>query len=395
MQKNWKRKHIDSGAFMIKVLYVLNNPFNRGGTEAVVLNYYSHMDHNEIEIEFAVHATKKEYDESILTQELLNDGVVIHRITPRKESIEKNKEDLRNLFTEMKYDIIHTHTDAIGSYILKIAKECNVNRRIAHSHNTSYTFKPDSLKTVLKYLYLEKCRLDIRKVATGYMACSNVAAQWLFGKKKAKETYILNNAIDTNKYVYSEDSRRELRKQYGFKEDDLIIGNVGRLEHQKNQAFLLDVLAEVKKVKKNVKLLIIGEGSLRKNLEDKAKEMSLSEDVILPGSVNNVEKVLNVFDVFAFPSLFEGFAVSIIEAQANGLKCIANDTPRVTKDTDFTKNTSWVEAVDPIKWKDEILAMDFSRDKKAQEKIKAAGFDIVSEAKKLEEYYKGLIDNDQ
>lgn len=380
---------------MVKVLYILNNAFNRGGTEAVVLNYYSHIDHNEADIEFAVHATEKEYDESILTQELLKQGVVIHRITPRKESIEKNKEDLRNLFTEMKYDIVHTHTDAVGSYILKIAKECNINIRVAHSHNTAFTFKPDSLKSFLKYIYLEKCRLDIRQAATEYMACSNVAAQWLFGKKKAKETYILNNAIDIGKYAYSDKIRQELRKQYGFKEDDLIIGNVGRLEHQKNQAFLLDVLAEIKKTKDNVKLLIIGEGSLRKELEDKAKKMSLENDLFLPGSVDNVEKVLNVFDIFAFPSIFEGFAVSIIEAQANGLKCIANDTPRVTKDTDFTKNTRWIEANDPVIWKNEILDMDLSRDKNAGEKIKAAGFDIVSEAKKLEDYYKGLVENDQ
>ncbi len=380
---------------MVKVLYILNNAFNRGGTEAVVLNYYSHIDHNEVDIEFAVHATEKEYDESILTQELLKQGVVIHRITPRKESIEKNKEDLRNLFTEMNYDIVHTHTDAVGSYILKIAKECNINIRVAHSHNTAFTFKPDSLKSFLKYIYLEKCRLDIRQAATEYMACSNVAAQWLFGKKKAKETYILNNAIDIGKYAYSDKIRQEIRKQYGFKEDDLIIGNVGRLEHQKNQAFLLDVLAELKKTKDNVKLLIIGEGSLRKELEDKAKKMSLENDLCLPGSVDNVEKVLNVFDIFAFPSIFEGFAVSIIEAQANGLKCIANDTPRVTKETDFTKNTRWIEANDPVIWKNEILDMDFSRDKNAGEKIKAAGFDIVSEAKKLEEYYKGLVENDQ
>lgn len=380
---------------MVKVLYILNNAFNRGGTEAVVLNYYSHIDHNEVDIEFAVHATEKEYDESILTQELLKQGVVIHRITPRKESIEKNKEDLRNLFTEMKYDIVHTHTDAVGSYILKIAKECNINIRVAHSHNTAFTFKPDSLKSFLKYIYLEKCRLDIRQAATEYMACSNVAAQWLFGKKKAKETYILNNAIDIGKYAYSDKIRQEIRKQYGFKEDDLIIGNVGRLEHQKNQAFLLDVLAELKKTKDNVKLLIIGEGSLRKELEDKAKKMSLENDLCLPGSVDNVEKVLNVFDIFAFPSIFEGFAVSIIEAQANGLKCIANDTPRVTKETDFTKNTRWIEANDPVIWKNEILDMDFSRDKNAGEKIKAAGFDIVSEAKKLEDYYKGLVENDQ
>ena len=380
---------------MVKVLYILNNAFNRGGTEAVVLNYYSHIDHNEVDIEFAVHATEKEYDESILTQELLKQGVVIHRITPRKESIEKNKEDLRNLFTEMNYDIVHTHTDAVGSYILKIAKECNINIRVAHSHNTAFTFKPDSLKSFLKYIYLEKCRLDIRHAATEYMACSNVAAQWLFGKKKSKETYILNNAIDIGKYAYSDKIRQEIRKQYGFKEDDLIIGNVGRLEHQKNQAFLLDVLAELKKTKDNVKLLIIGEGSLRKELEDKAKKMSLENDLCLPGSVDNVEKVLNVFDIFAFPSIFEGFAVSIIEAQANGLKCIANDTPRVTKDTDFTKNTRWIEANDPVIWKNEILDMDFSRDKNAGEKIKAAGFDIVSEAKKLEDYYKGLVENDQ
>lgn len=379
---------------MIKVLYILNNAFNRGGTEAVVLNYYSHMDHNEIDIEFAVHATKEEFEESVLTQELLNEGVVIHRITPRKESIDKNKEDLRNLFNEMKYDIVHTHTDAVGSYILKIAKECNVKHRVAHSHNTAFTFKPDSLKTFLKYLYLQKCRLDIRRVATEYMACSTVAAQWLFGKKNSKKAYILNNAIDVGKYKYSPAKRKAIREKYGFTEDDLILGNIGRLEHQKNQTFLLDVINELRKENDNIRLVIFGEGSLRDSLEKKKKELGIENLVLLPGVVSNVEEVLNMFDLFVFPSIFEGLCVALIEAQANGLKVISNDTERVTKDSDFTGNITWL-SLDPKEWKDSILNIDRTRDDNAGDKIKKAGFDIVSEAKELENYYKGLVENDQ
>ncbi|MDD6513664.1 glycosyltransferase [Sharpea azabuensis] len=375
---------------MIKILYVLNNALERGGTESVVLNYYYALQNERtIKIEFAVHATKEEAENSILTQQFINEGGVVHLITPRRVSFQREHDDLKKLILKEKYDIVHSHSDAIGADVLKIAKNCGVNIRIAHSHNTNFTIAADCLKNRLKLVYLNICRYKIRHEANYFMACSSSAAKWLFGKKNVSKTYILNNAIDNSKYEFSEKKRKELREKFRI-EDKYIIGHVGRLSYQKNHEFLIRTFAEVHKKNSKVLLILVGNGELKTEIEDLCVELGIKDSVIFLGSVDNVNEILNVFDIFAFPSRYEGLSVVLIEAQVNGLHCIVNDTERISKAADLTGQISWISVEDKKSWVDALNGKKYERNPDAVNKIKANGYNLAEEAIKLRNYYVDL-----
>lgn len=372
---------------MIKILYVLNNAFVRGGTESVILNYYHALQNDSsLKIEFAVHATKEEFEKSLLTQQFMASGGVVHLITPRKISFKREHDDLKQLILKEKYDIVHSHSDAIGADVLKIAKECGVKIRIAHSHNTNFTISSNSLKNRMKLVYLNICRYRIRHEANYFMACSLLAAKWLFGEKNVSKTYILNNAIDISKYKFSKIKSDELRKKLHL-EDKYVIGHVGRLSYQKNHEFLIKIFAEVHKKNPNTVLVLLGDGELKSELESLCVKLKVKEYVFFYGSVDNVNEMLNIFDVFAFPSRYEGLGLVLIEAQDNGLKCIVNDTKRIPKSSDLTGQISWIPVKDEKSWIDALSGKRYIRSDNSIKKIKEHGYDLAEEAIKLRDYY--------
>ena len=368
----------------VKILYVLNNPFNYGGTEGVVLNYYNHINKEKFCIEFAVCATENEFRNSQLTQELILKGVKIFRVTPIKENIYNNYKDFKSILSN-EYDIVHTHTDAIGARILRIAKKCGIKVRIAHSHNTNFPVEGDSLKNKIKLVYLKICRDNICKYATDYMACSKEAAKWLF-KNNFNDAYILNNAIDSEQYAFDAEKRTSARNELNVT-NELLIGNVGRLAYQKNQANLIRIFSQAAKINSNIKLLIIGEGPLKDKLIQTAVENDVNDKVIFYGTSDDIPSLLSAMDLYVLPSWFEGLSLSLVEAQANGLHCIINDSKKISKDSDITGQVERIPVDDENAWIAAILNCNHKRYTDSINRIKKAGFDINIEAKKLEKYY--------
>ena len=375
---------------MIKVLYVLNNVFKKGGTEAVVLNYYKYVNSENVKIDFAIHATKEEYDSNEVVKKLTEQGTKVYRITPRYQSIRKNREDLRAAICAG-YDIVHTHTDAVGASVLKIAKDAGIKARVAHSHNTDFPVKPDSLKNRIKLILLEKNRKDIVNQANYFMACSKAAGKWLFGANNANQIYLLNNAIDISKYEYSESARKKLREELGLSDDNFVLGNVGRFNHQKNHLFLLKVFKEVYEKYPNARLLLVGDGELKAQMQSYIAENNLTDGVIFYGTTSHVGRVLSMMDVFVFPSTHEGLSVALVEAQANGLHCIVTDSEKVTKDSDLTGQITWVKTDSVQPWVDAILTGNHDRNSHAGEGIAANNYDLKQEANKLTEFYKSIV----
>lgn len=375
----------------MKILYVLNDTLNYGGTEAVVLNYYRNLDKNNISIDFLLHTTQEECDNNKLCQELRGEGANILCVTPRKQGVRRNYEEICEVLDTHSYDMVHVHMDCIGAYFLAIAKKKGIRIRIAHSHNTDIPIKIKSLKSILHYMFLEYCRHDIRRQATHFMACSKAAGTWLFGKNNMKKNkvYVLHNAINTGKYAFSEKVREEIRESLNL-EDAFVIGHVGRLSPQKNHHFLFEVFKEVLKRKENAKLLLVGEGELRNELEGLAKQLNISEQVIFYGVTDRVSNLLQAMDVFVFPSLFEGLPVSLVEIQANGLPSVIADT--ITSEIAVTDLIQRISLNQPAsEWAEQILKTDTKR-KNCIDEIKNKGYDIQLEAKKLEKFYQMIFE---
>ena len=150
------------------------------------------------------------------------------------------------------------------------------------------------------------------------LACSQEAGEWLYGKKKFE---IIPNGIDFEKYKFDLEKRKLLRNKMKL-EGKFVIGHIGRFSYEKNQAFLIDVFRKIKNKNADAKLVLTGDGEEKDAIQKKAKEYGINEDIHFLGNVNNVFELINVFDVFVFPSIYEGLPLTLLEVQANGLNAV-------------------------------------------------------------------------
>lgn len=358
-----------------RILHVLGH-LRRGGAEYFILSMYRALD--EKRIVFDVLTRGENIPE--VEDEITKRGGKVYRLPEFPRHSWKNYRALKLFLKEHAeaYQAIHVHANSM-LYIwpLKLAKKYGIPIRILHSHNTR---PANSVYKVLHYVN----RACIEKYVTNRVACSGPAGEWMFGKNSFER---IHNAIDVSRFSYNVQMRERLRKQYNVT-DKLVIGTVGRLERQKNQLFLLEVFCEVRRNTEAV-LFIIGEGTLEKKLKQYAKEKGVEASVYFLKNIPNVYDYLQMMDVFAFPSLYEGLGISVIEAQASGVEVVISD--RVPQEAvlvpEIVRRLSGFNAKE---WSDAIAGVERypTTKRKSQEKtIRECGYDITEEVKRLVELY--------
>lgn len=349
-----------------------------GGVESVVMNYYRNIDRSEIQFDFICDedSTNIPYDEI----ESLGGKVIL--IPPYQKVIKYHKE-LKRVLKEGNYKIVHSHINTLSVFSLFAAKCAGVPVRIAHSHST--TNKKEKNKNLMKQLL----RPFSKVFATDYMCCSELAGRWLFGDKEYDKgnVYLLNNAIDLDKFKYDEVVRREKRKELNIDDDTLVIGHVGRFVEQKNHRFLIDIFNEVHKQNEKSILLLVGQGPLMEEIKEKVKSLGIEDSVKFLGQRNDVSELYQAFDVFCLPSLYEGLPVVGVEAQATGLLCLFSDD--MTKEIKVLESTSFLSLEQSAKEWAEILLKSIENFERKDTTIEFFnnGFDIKMEVKKLIKIY--------
>ena len=355
-----------------------------GGVEAVTINYYRNIDKNKVQLDFIC----DEDSTNIPYEEIEEMGGKIIIIPSYSKPFKYHKE-LKRVLKEGNYKIVHSNINTLSVFSLFAAKCAGVPVRIAHSHST--TNKKEKKKNLMKQVL----RPFSKVFATNYMCCSELAGRWLFGNKEYDKgnVYLLNNAIDLDKFKYDEKLRKKKRKELGIKDDTLVIGHLGRFVAQKNHTFLIDIFNEIHKKNNNSILLLAGQGPLEKEIRNKVKELNLEDSVKFLGQRNDANELYQAFDVFLLPSLYEGLPVVGVEAQASGLLCyLSDDMTKETKVLDITKFMSLNNT--PEEWANNILD-DVKKYKRidTSKEMTAKNFNIKEEAKKLEEYYLNLYNN--
>lgn len=349
-----------------------------GGVESVVMNYYRNIDRSEIQFDFICDedSTNIPYDEI----ESLGGKVIL--IPPYQKVIKYHKE-LKRVLKEGNYKIVHSHINTLSVFSLFAAKCAGVPVRIAHSHST--TNKKEKNKNLMKQLL----RPFSKVFATDYMCCSELAGRWLFGDKEYDKgnVYLLNNAIDLDKFKYDEVVRREKRKELNIDDDTLVIGHVGRFVEQKNHRFLIDIFNEVHKQNEKSILLLVGQGPLMEKIKEKVKSLGIEDSVKFLGQRNDISELYQAFDVFCLPSLYEGLPVVGVEAQATGLLCLFSDD--MTKETKVLESTKFLSLEQSAKEWAEILLKSIENFERKDTTIEFFnnGFDIKMEVKKLIKIY--------
>ncbi len=353
---------------MIRVLQVVGS-LGFAGVEAVVMNYYRNVDTTKVQFDFiSCSETKQRYDDEILQR-----GGKIYRLPSRSHKPFSYMVALRKIIKENGYKIVHIHQNSASMAIdAFVAKMCGVSTIIGHSHNTSCN--------VLWQHYLLKPFVNL--LLTDKFACSVAAGEWVFGERE--DIKVINNAIDVEKFSYSEENRCACRKQLNV-EGKYVVGFVGRLHRQKNVVRLLEIFNVIYKKNKNAVLLLVGDGEQRKELETYVEKEKLSPNVVLLGKRDDIGELMSVMDVFVLPSLFEGLPVVLAEAQAAGLSCVVSASIPPLDITNRVTSLA-LEESDEL-WADTILSVTQFDRKNVFDDIQKAGYDIVTEAKKLQEFY--------
>lgn len=354
---------------MKKILVVITTAFVKtGGLSSVMLNYWRSIDKSGLSFDFA----SSNVIDDVLNQEITREGSRYFQLPPRKSII--------SYFIQLKkickgYNIIHVHANSSTAIIeLIAAKLAGVHKRIHHNH-TSRSKYP-LINTLLHPFFIRSL--------TCAVACSDKAGEWLFGNGNFQ---ILQNAINVDAFSYNPSARNEERLKYGIREDEVVVGHIGKFMDAKNHEFLIKIFAKYHCLNPKSKLLLVGDGIWRAKVEKWVLESGCPDAIILAGLCTNIPSIIQSFDIFVFPSIYEGLPLTVLEAQAAGLPCLvsSNVTSSVNVGCDFLflsieeSAFTWASRID-------ALYSSMSREKRCdvnRELLTKAGFNILNEANKL------------
>lgn len=361
---------------MKRILQMIGS-LNVGGSQTMIMNIYRNIDRTKMQFDFVLDHPKETY----FAEEVKSLGAKIYTMPGfNGANAAEVKRDWNNFFyMHPEYKVLHSHVRSYASLYLPIAKKHGV-KTIIHSHSTSNGHGAAAMaKNALQY--------PLKKQADILMACSNEAGLWLFGEKAMKsDRYVfMPNAVDLERFSFSEESRRQLRAKLGL-ENRFVVGHVGRFLDDKNHLFLVEAFAKLKEKRPDASLLLVGEGDMQRATAMKAVQLGVAEDVILTGNRNDIPELLSAMDIFAFPSIREGLPVTLVEAQATGLPCLVSEN--VTTDVAISPLVKRLPIDSSELWAQEMLKAPVRQD--VTEHIIRAGFDVRSSAQQMYELYTRL-----
>ena len=361
---------------MIRAAQILGK-MNHGGAKSLVMEYYRHMDRDEIQFDFIV----DEDSQAVPTEELEALGARIYYVAPY-QNIWKYHRDVKAICLKNRYPIVHSYLNTLNVFPLFAAKCAGVPVRI--SENLSMAHKGE-WKTIIKEMLrpLGKC------FATNLMCCGEDCGRWLFGNRAYDQgrVALFKTPVNAQKNAYDPALRERTRKQYGL-EDKIVLGHIARFVPQKNPLFLLDIVAAAYRLNPDVRLLLIGDGVLKNEMMRKIEDLSIAQAVVYLGIQEEVVQLYQAMDAFLLPSLYEGLPIVGIEAQAAGLPAFFST--EVTEETGMTKLAHFLPlTLDAEEWARKILdAVEQNTERRSHcDEIKQAGFDSIEESRRLKAYY--------
>ena len=303
----------------VRVLHC-SGRMNRGGAETLLMNLYRQLDRARVQFDFITYTQDAgHYDAEIRAL----GGRVIALPPPSRVGPLHAVLDLRAAMRCYgPYHAVHAHTMYNGGYAMLAARLCGIPHRIIHGHNT----EEEARKTLMRRLYSGAMSWLIHHHATRFLACSRAAGIYLFGNRiiESAQYSFFPNVVDFAPFFQQVEGPDAIRREFGFKEHDLLLGHVGRFCVQKNQRFLLQVMAVLVGKHENARLLLVGDGPQREEMQEYARALGIADRVVFAGVREDIPRMMRAMDVFVFPSVFEGLGIVLLEAQASGLPCVVS-----------------------------------------------------------------------
>ncbi len=355
---------------------------NYGGIEMFIMNMYRYINREKVQFDFLLGPN----DPPIAFEdEILSMGGRIFRVMyPEREKPLTAGYRLRKFLKEHpEIKGVHVHANFPYAFPVAQAKKCGVSLRIIHSHNSNGK-DSDGFKSKIRKLRIEK---DILNAPTHRFACSSLAGDWMFGNAE----YIwIKNAIDAQKYAFSEEVRQRVRRSLNI-EQNTVVGFVGRVDEQKNPWMVIEIFREIHKIDQNAVLLFVGKGKDEEEIKCLTEHNGLSDSVRFLGMRKDVNELYQAMDLFLLPSQFEGLPVVLVETQTAGLPCVVSD--RITREVEITDLLTYLPIEEsPEKWAETALKkLTETKRQDRSDEVADAGFEIRQMAKEMEEFYLGQV----
>lgn len=362
---------------MIRILQVVSS-LKKNGTETFIMNVIRELNNHNYKFDFLTFDNSKDG----FYEEIINLGLKVYILPPRRNGIIRYNERLKGFFAKhaKDYDCIHFNCTSFTSILpLIYAKKYSIPIRITHLHGS------DCIGFHNKLLHkINKLRLST--FSNYFLSCSETASNWGYkGTSITKKPIIIPNGIKLSEFRFDPLKRKEYRKSYGIKENDIVIIHVGMLHPVKNHKFLIKIIIELKKRNIPVKLFCIGSGELMEGLQRYCEARKVSDNIKFIGYRNDIANFLSSGDMFVFPSLHEGLGIALIEAQANGLPILASS--RIPKEVKLSENFYFEDLNrGPQKWADKILEI-IKKENQRQMPSELKKYDISQTLKYLTKIY--------
>lgn len=354
-----------------------------GGIEHFLMNLYRAIDKDRVQFDFVYRVA---YD-CVFDEEIRSLGGRIFRFPDPEYHPVASRKFYRRLLTEHpKIKVVHEHRSGCDGFfgLMREATRQGIPCCVIHSHSTRKGWLKNPVKDFTDAVNAP--RLD--KFANTFIACSDLAANYLFGRCPAalEASVVMPNAIDLEAFRFSEEASKRIRDAHGIAMDSLVIGHIGRFVPEKNQMFLLDVLARLRNRNVKTDLLLLGDGPMRAEVASRAESMGLKGCVHLVGNQSDTASFYSAMNVYCMPSLFEGLPVTCVEAQAAGVPMLLSSN--ITKMADICGHTTFLELEEGASaWADAVW-QTFEKGKyNGQEALTKAGYDMRITAKRFEQLY--------
>ena len=371
----------------IKVLYFIDGIGNGGGIQEMILNWLQVFDLSKVQVDILSYDTGKKDNYTERFEQFGGKVYIIPTFTKRGSFSKSIKETKKFFDDHNDYDILHAHASSKAAFIFKYAKKSGIKIRILHSHSSRFINR--SKKSLLAGNMLKPYA---KKLTTHFFACSHEAGYFLFGKRTMnKKGYLIYNCVDVKKFYPDSEMKKKMRKELGVQDNQIVIGHVGRFVESKNHSFLIDIFKSINEIDSQAKLVLVGDGELEESVKYKVKKLNLENAVIFLGYKSNASEIINSFDLFLMPSIFEGLPVAAVEAQAEGVNCLLSSG--ITQDVKILPDTTYLSLdKSSEEWARESLRIaKLGQNTNATQIVIDSGFDLESSGKYIMSLYEKFL----
>lgn len=367
-----------------RVLELIGGSLTDGGAETLVKDYVMNLDKNRFEAAVFVDWT---ISETANTKILTEKGQLIYTAYPKYSLFWRGIDryfrttfmvrGIRKAIREFNPDVIHVHLNAL-QYLTMLGDELKGRKLFYTCHSTVEAMLvqcPEEDKAA---------RELVRRYGLRFIALHDAMANELNARYGVDDTTVLNNGIDTDRFKHVKETKKEIRDSIGIPDESFVVGHVGRFSEEKNHKLILEIFKKAKEKKNKAFLLLVGDGQLKPEVEEKLKKAELDTSSLILSHRSDIPRILKSMDVFLFPSTYEGLGIALIEAQSAGIRCVVSkNVPEEAFVSDLVTPIDLSESLDC--WAEAVV----DEKRRSSYKNRLGEYDIKTSVRKLEKLYLG------